>query len=151
MSQTFPFLEGSEPATTDYLRERPWDQVLHETDHFVVVPTVGALVEGWLLIITKQPYLCMGGMPTGEFHELSSLKELVCSVLSECYGDITVFEHGPSQPGQGVGCGVDHAHLHVLPAICQLTQGVPAVTKAVLEWDPVEGPLATKRYSLFVY
>ena len=27
-----------------------------------------------------------------------------------------MFEHGPADPGTAVGCGIDHAHVHLVPA-----------------------------------
>ena len=147
MTKPFPFL-GKTGANALFRGDgRPWDEVLYETDHFAVVPTVGALVEGWLLIVTKQPHLCMGAVAEELLCELSSLKDHVSSVLRQCYGEVAVFEHGPSKPRQGVGCGVDHAHLHVLPVTSSLTERVPAITDTVLEWRIVESVHATRKFS----
>lgn len=138
MTKAFPFLDQTVTDASIPVDDRPWDQVLYETSHFVVVPTVGALVEGWLLIVTKQPYLCMGAVEEELLHELSRVKRHVFSVLRHCYGDVAAFEHGPSKPGQGVGCGVDHAHLHVLPVSFPLIERVPSITDTALDWQVVE-------------
>lgn len=147
MTIAFPFLDKPTANASIHVDNRPWDEVLYETDHFAVVPTVGALVEGWLLIVTKQPYLCMGAVGEELLYELSSLKDHVSSVLRQCYGEVAVFEHGPSKPRQGVGCGVDHAHLHVLPVAYSLIERVPAITDTVLDWQIVENVRTVRKFS----
>lgn len=139
MTNVFPFLNEKAARTSVNAADRPWDHVLCETENFVVVPTVGALIEGWLLIVTKQSYLCMGAIEEELHPELSALKDHVFTVLRQTYGDVAAFEHGPSQTGQQVGCGVDHAHLHVLPVAFPLTERVPIVTDVALDWQEVEG------------
>jgi hypothetical protein len=39
----------------------PWNEFLIETENFAVVPSLGALVEGWLLMVPKEHYISMGG------------------------------------------------------------------------------------------
>lgn len=92
-----------------------WDQRVLETDNFVVVPTRGAIVEGWLLVIPKEHYLSFGAIPHHVRSEALQLLEHTLEITNECWGPATVFEHGPVVPTQPLGCGVDHAHLHVVP------------------------------------
>jgi ATP adenylyltransferase len=139
MKRSFAFLDSGVACAALEGEGPPWDQVLHETDNFVVVPTAGALVEGWVLIVTKAPFLCMGALEHSLLDELYRLKDYVCSVLSRCYGEIAVFEHGPSVLGQKMGCGVDHAHMHVLPAAWDLLNGVPKITDLAIDWRSAEG------------
>jgi ATP adenylyltransferase len=112
---------------------------LFESEHFVAVPTVGSLVEGWLLVITKDHYLCMGAMPQGMFEELDRFKHLVARAVEDCYGPVAIFEHGPSEPKQVVGCGIDHAHLHIVPVDCDLVRGLRDVMAVDLRWAEVDG------------
>ncbi|HEG43312.1 MAG TPA: hypothetical protein ENH94_04600 [Phycisphaerales bacterium] len=93
----------------------PWDEILFETDNFVVVSTLGAIVEGWLLIVSKDHYLCMGALPKSLWPELLDLKSFFSNLLTEIYGPITMFEHGPHSEKLDIGCGIDHAHLHLVP------------------------------------
>jgi ATP adenylyltransferase len=139
MPRVFPFLDrtGADPSING--EQRPWDRVLFETDHFLVVPTVGALVEGWLLVVTKQQYMCMGAVDSEMFDELKRLKNYISLILHRHYGDVVVFEHGPHEPAERVGCGVDHAHLHVVPLNFDLLDAVPAVSNATLEWRAADG------------
>jgi ATP adenylyltransferase len=96
-------------------RERAaYDQVLLETHECVVVPTLGSIVPNWLLVVPRRPVLC--------FREWQAITRtnpiwLVGQVLAELKieAEQTIwFEHGPFAEDSPVGCGVDHAHLHIL-------------------------------------
>src|SRR6266566_5391719 len=88
-----------------------WDHVLFESRNFVVVPTVGAIIPGWLLLLPRKHFLCVGAMSDGLFCELLELRRVATKALSDSFGGVTCFEHGPAEPCTKVGCGVDHAHL----------------------------------------
>ena len=92
-----------------------WNTALIESRHFLVVPTLGMLVPGWLLIITKEHYLNMGLVPDDFYPELEEVRKAVRLKLKEKFGSTVVFEHGPGRPGESSGCGIDHAHWHVVP------------------------------------
>ena len=111
-----------------------WDQVLFESPNFVVVPTVGAITEGWLLIVPRRHYLCFGGLEKELLPELDTLRNDVGRVLEACYGPVAIFEHGPAEPKQPVGCSVDHAHLHILSTTLDLFGGVRDVFPQDLCW-----------------
>ena len=123
------------------LKETPqnliWNTVLFQTANFVAVPTIGSLVEGWLLIATKRHYICMGALDKGLADELCDFKRLVTNALQDCYGDVATFEHGPSQEQLAVGCGVDHAHLHIVPTRCSLRSAVAPLYDDPLIWNEV--------------
>jgi len=113
------------------------DRILFQSEHFVAVPTIGSLVEGWLLIVTKHHHLCMGELAADRFDELDQFKLEVARSVERNYGPVAIFEHGPSLPKQGVGCGVDHAHLHVVPTTCDLVLGLRGVMTRDLCWTDV--------------
>src|SRR5579862_8951840 len=90
-----------------------WDIPLFESPNFVAVPSLGALVEGWLLLIPKCHVLSLGSLPDSTHEELNEFKEFLYAALIQCYGSASAFEHGPIIEKSAVGCGVDHAHLHI--------------------------------------
>jgi hypothetical protein len=57
----------------------------------------------------------MGAIPTFLHDELQEVVGFASDILEHVYVAPTVFEHGPSEEGQDVGCGVDHAHFHLVP------------------------------------
>jgi ATP adenylyltransferase len=95
-----------------HLRDR-W--VAH-SEHFVVIPSVGALVDGWVLVVPKSHLLSLGALPEELQPELADLAATMSESLEREYGQpVTRFEHGSSAAMQAVGCGVNHAHLHLVP------------------------------------
>jgi len=92
-----------------------WNKPLFESRNFIALPSLGALVEGWLLLLPKDHFICMGALPNQMAAELQEMKIMICSVLRKNYGEICLFEHGPSKPNGNVGCSVDHAHVHIVP------------------------------------
>lgn len=113
------------------------DKTLFQSDNFAVLPSLGALIEGWLLIVPKNHALCLGALSQELHSELNILRSRVSLALEECYGAVTVFEHGPAQSCHPVGCGVDHAHLHILPIQINLIEGVKEIFSEPLKWEKV--------------
>lgn len=80
---------------------------------FVAVASIGALVEGWSLIIPKEHQLSMRNA-----YNKADFKDFVShaiSLLNRFYGPLIAFEHGSNNEGSNTACGTDHAHLHLLP------------------------------------
>jgi ATP adenylyltransferase len=92
------------------------DRILFETNNFVVVPGLGQIVEGYLLIITKNHCSSMGDLPQRVYSELDWIIKSSSEIIKSYYSsDCIAFEHGTSNPLQGGGCCIEHAHLHIAP------------------------------------
>jgi len=79
----------------------------------------------------------MGALPAVLRPEADQLESQVRKLLRERYNKpIVGFEHGPSAPKHGTGCGVDHAHLHLVPLDCDLRSGVVPFLPVGQEWLP---------------
>ncbi|MFA6215443.1 MAG: hypothetical protein WC768_02655 [Patescibacteria group bacterium] len=111
-------------------------RILLETPNFVVFPTLGCFIEGYLLIASKFHYIGIGQIPSNLHQELEEVQQKVSNVLLENYGIAPVFfEHGPASCGnKGGGCIV-HAHLHALPVEVDLLQDI----SSLFECQPVTG------------
>jgi diadenosine tetraphosphate (Ap4A) HIT family hydrolase len=91
------------------------DRILYKSDNFVVFPSVGQIVEGYLLITSKDHYISMGAVPEQLHAELESVEDKVRNVLGKVYTTPLFFEHGPiSDKNRGGSC-IDHAHFHCVP------------------------------------
>jgi diadenosine tetraphosphate (Ap4A) HIT family hydrolase len=90
---------------------------LLESRNFVVVPTVGMIVPGWLLLLTKEHVPNMATIPASWHAEMSDLLRQAKALLSRHLSPPFVFEHR-ADPKHKVNCGscVDHAHLHLIPS-----------------------------------
>lgn len=115
----------------------PWNEILHEAPSFVVTPTVGALVEGWILIISKRHVPAMGALPEEELYELNELVPRIKWIMQSIYGSVAIFEHGPACEGTTFGCGVDHAHFHVIPLQVALTPLIEEKLESPIIWENV--------------
>ncbi|MGH7778778.1 MAG: hypothetical protein ACREQR_03000 [Candidatus Binataceae bacterium] len=91
-----------------------WNESLFESANFRVLPSLGALVEGWLLLLPKQHAISMGALGDDLIAEMQHVKNLLVSTMERPYSSVCAFEHGPSRANSLVGCGVDHAHLHIV-------------------------------------
>jgi ATP adenylyltransferase len=114
----------------------PWNRPLIETANFAVIPSLGALVEGWLLIVPKDHLISLGALPEELRSEADGLECQTRALLSARYDlPVVAFEHGPSVARHGTGCGVDHAHLHLVPLACDLLRYVRPFVPAGLLWQ----------------
>jgi len=91
------------------------DTILCRTKSFFVIPTLGQFVEGYLLIVPKEHFTCIGKIPRVNFLELIRLIDEVRKILHNIYGSAILMEHGPRTEYEKAGCCIDHAHLHVVP------------------------------------
>ena len=92
-------------------------RILFETENFVVFPTVGQIVEGYLLIMPKTHVSAISNLDSKLLDELEYVYSQVRSILKEHYAEPIFFEHGVCRSEyQFNGCCVDHAHIHAVPA-----------------------------------
>lgn len=116
--------------------EHAWDTILFSSRNFIITPTLGSLLPGWLLVTSKSHYLCMGAIPMALVDELKEVVELAAGWIGSTFGPATIFEHGPSKPGLTIGCGIDHAHLHVVALGFSLVdRALRAPELAGLPWE----------------
>lgn len=112
-----------------------WNKPLFESLNFVALPSLGALVEGWILLVSKNHFVSFGAMPDSMIGEMNEFKGRLSSILNQCYGTIVAFEHGPSVASRNVGCGVDHAHLHLVPLLFDLETEVSPFLPSDTKWE----------------
>lgn len=92
-------------------------RIVGKTDSLVAFPCIGQLLPGHFLIVPKRHYATMSEARA----EISNFDEELRAIVSHVHGLIEVtesanlyFEHG-ARGNQDGGCGIYHAHLHVVP------------------------------------
>ncbi len=106
------------------------DTVLLETDAFEWIPGIGAIVEGYSLIVSKHHVPNTGHLNDSAIAELDRFAGEVKRILKEVYSVGTiVFEHGTAGSRRKAGCCIEHQHLHLLP--CDLAT-IPVQLKRIL-------------------
>jgi diadenosine tetraphosphate (Ap4A) HIT family hydrolase len=96
--------------------DQVFDRVVASTKSFVALPSVGSLVPGWVLIVPRRPLISMSKLVEAERAELADFRAELTGKLAREFGHkVFEFEHGPTSPGGLMGCGVDQAHMHLVP------------------------------------
>lgn len=113
------------------------DRPLLTTSKWIVAPTLGAIIPGWLLVIPRRPVLSFKQWATVEAERPETILERLRQHLGLSSREVIWFEHGPVQNGTVVGCGLDHAHIHVLvrPPFSFETFEATARSLANLDWQ----------------
>ena len=91
------------------------DSVLFETKSYIVIASIGALLPGWAMVLPRRHALNL--VDAFSDSEFCKLRLRVSRMLARAYPSrpVRMFEHGAQTEGSRAGCGVDHAHLHLLP------------------------------------
>lgn len=132
------------------------DQEILRTDRLVAVPSAGALVAGWTLIVPRRPMLNLASATGEERSAIQFAANQIAGQLAQNGEQIWLFEHGSRNVGGIMGCGVDQAHLHVVPlnfdlgAAIARRSGDDIVWKVAAESDsPLDSLPATGEYIAF--
>jgi ATP adenylyltransferase len=115
-----------------------YDTPVFQTDNFFAVPSLGGFIEGWLLVVSREHHLNLRQVPSVHRNELAQITNQAAARLRALYGPVTMFEHGPSALEMSAGCGIDHAHLHLVPWAKSLRADVEAETGHRLTLAPVD-------------
>jgi ATP adenylyltransferase len=114
-----------------------------ESKNFVVVPTLGAMIEGWMLIVPRDFHLNLAQLKPHLFDELDSVIQQTELIIRKKFHTPTVlFEHGPTAIGSTAGCSVDYAHLHVVPTEFDLLGGLRRFLGLEYDWQAVQNLMA---------
>jgi diadenosine tetraphosphate (Ap4A) HIT family hydrolase len=89
-------------------------RIILSSENFNVIPTIGQIVDGYLLIVPKAHYRALADLPTGLREELKALMRVFHAASEAGYGTHVMFEHGTRTSSSG-GCGIAHAHMHIVP------------------------------------
>lgn len=123
---------------------RPYARrVLHESDSFACVPSLGPLTPGHSLMCPKIHARSFADLPARLDGEFARVKAELRAQLGALYdAEVHVFEHGVSAVGTRTLCTVDHAHMHLVP----LPRGLADVGVArEKSWLPCEESLSDLR------
>jgi len=118
-------------GTGQYVRRVPIEDA-----RFAVVPSLGPLVDGHVILCPRRHYRSLALLPSALDPDFAAAKAVATSALGRAYGKpVHYFEHGSARDGGRVLCTVAHAHLHLVPADLKLwpLNGDPSVV-----WRPID-------------
>lgn len=118
------------------------EAALVESEFALAIPSLGSLVEGWVLVVPRTHVLSLAEVARGDQHRFSHFVDRVRALMGATYGRWVEFEHGPGGLGRLAGCGVDHAHLHLVPVDVDLREAARGLDPTVdsLRWTSAEWP-----------
>jgi diadenosine tetraphosphate (Ap4A) HIT family hydrolase len=90
------------------------DRTILDDGQFRIMPSLGQIVPGYLLVVPTRHYCAFADMSVEELTTAEALKTHLSGQLRSAYGDCLFFEHGARTSESG-GCGISHAHLHAVP------------------------------------
>ncbi len=99
-------------------------RVLFESENFMVIPSVGCFVEGYLLVITKEHHISGISLNEERVAELEYIVNIIKHVIKNIYNkSVVLFEHGGSDLKNGSAKSITHFHLHVVPVDREIDLG----------------------------
>lgn len=111
-------LQGaSAPLHIRLMPQADRSRILEETRHWVIIPTIGPLAPGHVMLVPRGHYYSVLNCPKEILLECQQLLDKCASRLYKIYRqNVLVFEHGSTSEQQKIcGACIDHAHLHVVP------------------------------------
>lgn len=90
--------------------------IIEETKYFYILPTLGSLVDGYVLIVTKRHINSMSELNDNELEEYKTIITKYQNLFNKVYNKTPiVFEHGtPNQNSKMKANSVTHAHTHIV-------------------------------------
>lgn len=110
-------------------------------NYSVVLPTLGMIVPNWFVVVPQTHTFNFAQQTAAVREELPKLVTSIFDTVSVAGDELLIFEHGPINSGSAVGCGVDHAHLHVVVAASVLVNSVWSAMERDLRADRGEKAL----------
>jgi len=113
----------------------PDSRIVLESSGFVAMPSLGHLVDGYMILCSRDHVPSIGAsLLHRPGDELVEFVANVRSRLERAFGrDIVLFEHGCGKDSPQLGCGVYHAHLHMVPSALDFSIDRRV---AQLHWNP---------------
>lgn len=93
-------------------------RVIHSDGNFYIMLSLGPVVEGYSLLVSRAHFDCCANIPSSHRGEFLYLKKQVRRLLGEIYGACLFYEHGRVGTSLTIADSnilCYHAHLHCVP------------------------------------
>jgi diadenosine tetraphosphate (Ap4A) HIT family hydrolase len=92
------------------------EEIIFQTKNFYIRPSLGHIIEGYLLICSKEHLNNLSDLPIELFNELEEIKKKIREIIDKEYSKkVIFFEHGSIKDEPLGKCCIAHAHLHAVP------------------------------------
>ncbi len=104
------------PVRAMFDRDELPTEILRETQNFALIADVAPLMPGHALLVSKRHAISMSKCSPQELAELDVFRREAAEILAAAYSrDVVAFEHGLCNRSKMANCGIDHAHMHLVP------------------------------------
>lgn len=104
--------DASRPGARPGIHNTP----IAETERFIVMPCVGPLVPGHVLVVSRDHHPSLASMGREAIHEYQELLDRFRRKNLNTVGNLLEAEHGAAS-GDCAGACVIHAHVHWIPEV----------------------------------
>lgn len=94
--------------------------ILGESEMFLVLPSIGPLVPGHVMVITKEHHISLSRMGESAVRDYENLLQATAERIPLYAENLLETEHGSTEKESGGGCIV-HTHIHWLPGLAHLS------------------------------
>jgi hypothetical protein len=116
-----------------------------------VIPTKGAMVAPWLLIVPNSHVPTAALLPYQEKLSVGRLIESIRNMTASSNQKLIIFENGSPYFGADISCGIEHVHIHMVALdfdlIGELHSHLPRKDEGFEPWSP----LATLQNTPYIY
>lgn len=104
------------------------NRILFESENFYIMLSLGPIVEGYLLLVSKQHIECCAGISEENAVEFDTLYNWIKELLKETYGQSIAYEHGRAGSCLVASSSKHcyHAHMHFVPVHFEMNNVVSA-------------------------
>lgn len=102
------------------------DTPIIENEDYYLLSSIGAMVEGWSLVIPKKhEYSMKTHYLNPRFYDFMNN---CIDIIKKAYktDKVIVFEHGANRFGSETACGTNHCHIHIVPISDSLLKDITA-------------------------
>jgi ATP adenylyltransferase len=135
----------------DNVHPTVWDQSLAREGNVNVIPTKGAIVAPWLLIVPTSHVPSAALLPYQEKLSVGRLIGSIRQMAASAGQKLVIFENGSPYFGADISCGIEHVHIHMLvldfDLVGKLHSHLPRKDEGLEPWSP----LATLPNTPYIY
>jgi diadenosine tetraphosphate (Ap4A) HIT family hydrolase len=96
----------------------PFNRIRWQNPNVLVLPSKGALLANWWLVVPRAHSLCSLDMENNARDELMQVVGMLADELEcETKSVPTIFENCPIEDGGSGSCGINHTHIHVIATV----------------------------------
>lgn len=96
-------------------KSKIYNTLIEETNNFIVIPSLGSLVDGYILIVAKKHLYNMFELDNNLLLEYYGLIDKYRNIFKNIYKKFPiVFEHGSNKVDKNTASSLVHAHTHIV-------------------------------------